>query len=340
MKKAIALILCAVMLLALCACGSQTAPAPAEQPASQPAAQPAGEPEGQPAALSFPEKDVTIICPFGAGGGTDALGRVVAEEATKITGKNFLVENKTGGSGAVGMGEGAAAAADGYTVTMITVEVNLLPLAGLASFQPTDLKPILLFNYDADAIFVRADSEYKTLDDLINASKANPGNLNLMTSGFPSHLWLAGAMLNDQSGAGFNIVQESGGAAEQITSLLGGHVDATIITAAEGKPYVESGDFRCLAVCNKGDIADVPSFEECGYEIVVGTWRGFAVPKDTPQEVCDYLEELFYGISQGEAMKSFLEKMSFGEMTLKSAEFAELIGREYEQFKPIVESFK
>ena len=340
MKKFLAMLLAVAMVFALCACGGAAKPAaePAVEPAAEAAAPETDAAEAAPA-ISFPERDVTIICPFGAGGGTDALGRVVAEEATKITGHNFLVENKTGGSGAVGMGEGAAAAPDGYTVSMITVEVNLLPLAGLASFQPSDLKPVLLFNYDADAIFVPAASKYQTLEDLVNAAKAAPGMTNLMVSGFPSHLWLAGAMLNEQSGAEFNLVQESGGAAEQITALLGGHVDATIITAAEGKPYVESGDFRCLAVCNEGDIEGVPTFADCGYDIVVGTWRGFAVPKDTPQEIVDYLEGLFYDISQGEAMKSFLETMSFGEMTLKSADFEALIAQEYEQFKPVIESF-
>ena len=346
MKRFVILALCLLMVLGLVSCAESATTTTATSATTATAATTVTEATTAATTsttakpLDFPKGDVTIICPFGAGGGTDAMGRVIADIASKKTGQNFLVVNKTGGSGAVGMGEGANAKPDGYTISMITVEVNLLPLAGLTNFQPDDLSPLVLFNYDADAIFVKADSKYHTLADLVNEGKANPGDINLMVAAFPSHPWIAGALLAEQSGAEFNLIQEAGGAAEQMTALLGGHVDAIAVTAAEGKAYVDSGDFRCLAVCAEGIIDGVPTFADSGYNINVGTWRGLAVPKDTPQEIKDYLEKLFSEIAASQELKDFLKSRSFGERFLNSADFAALIKSEYEQYKPIVEKYQ
>lgn len=339
MKKLIALLMAAVMVLSFSACG-QTATA-------QPAAEESGAGNVPTAAAEektaeFPTKEITIICPFSAGGGTDALARKLASLSEAELGQPVIVVNKTGGSGAVGMGEGAAASPDGYTVTMVTVECVLLPAAGLASFTTDDFTPIIRVNFDPAALFVRADSEYQTLDDFINAAKEKPGVITLMTDAYPAKSWLCGALLQEEAGVEFNIIPEAGGASEQISSLMGGHVEATLITPAEGAAYIESGDLRMLAVANSERDAkypDVPTFIDCGYNVEVGTWRGFVVPKNTPTEIVKVLNDAFTAAYETADMTEFLESSGFGAGYLNSEDFTALLKQQTEQYTPIIQKY-
>lgn len=340
MRKLIALLMSASIVL-ICAACTPAAPAPAQEPApAQSAETPAAPAAAE--AIAFPEKEITLICPFAAGGGTDALARQIAVLAEKELGESVIVVNKTGGSGAVGMGEGAFAAADGYTVTMVTIECVLLPAAGLASFTADDFTPIIRINFDPAAMFVRADGPYQTLEDLINAAKEKPGEITLMTDAYPAKSWLCGALLQEEAGVEFNIIPEAGGAAEQISSLLGGHVEATLITPAEGAAYLESGEFRMLAVANSErdtNYPDVPTIYECGYNVEVGTWRGLVVPKDTPADVVKVLNDAFTAAYEQPEMAEFLANTGFGAGYLNSADFTELLNQQAQQYTPIVEKY-
>ena len=315
MKKIAAVLLCLVMALScLAGCGSSAS------------------------TDEFPSKDITLIVPFAAGGGTDALARKLAEIVEKQSGVSIVVENKTGGSGAVGMAEGAAAKADGYTVTMTTVEAVLLPLAGLASFEAADFTGICRVNFDAAALVVKADNPANTLQEFIANSDSSTV---INTSAFPTNYWLTGAMLKDASGVDFNLVEEPNGAAAEIQNLLGGHVDSIVCTMAEVAQYVQSGDFKILAVASNERstveaFANVPTFKECGYEIEVGTWRGFMVPKDTPADVVAKLDELFTAAHDSDEFKEFLNTMGFGAGYLNSADFAKLVEDQTAQYGPVI----
>lgn len=294
------------------------------------------------AAEAFPEKEITLICPFAAGGGTDALARQIAVLAEEELGESVLVVNQTGGSGAVGMAAGAVADPDGYTVTMVTVECVLLPAAGLASFTADDFTPIIRINFDPAAMFVKADSPYETLEDLLKAAEEKPGEVTLMTDAYPAKSWLTGALLQEEAGVEFNIIPEAGGAAEQISSLLGGHVEATLITPAEGAAYIESGDLRMLAVASDerdANYEDVPTFYDLGYNVEVGTWRGLVVPKDTPEDVVKVLNDAFTAAYEKPEMAEFLASTGFGAGYLNSADFTELLAQQAEQYTPVVEKY-
>lgn len=337
MKKSITLLLTLAMLFSLVACGRQNPTTEPNAAGNNPSSA-----DGEPVKTAFPEKEITIICPFSAGGGTDALARQLAVLAEDELGQTVIVENKTGGSGAVGMGEGAAAAPDGYTVTMVTVECVLLPAAGLASFTVDDFTPIIRVNFDPAALFVRADSPYQTVEEFLAAAKENPGEVTLMTDAYPAKSWLCGALLQEEAGVVFNIIPEAGGASEQISSLLGGHVEATLITPAEGAAYIESGDLRMLAVAapeKDASYPDVPTFYDCGYNVEVGTWRGFVVPKDTPSEVVKVLNDAFTAAYERTEMTEFLENTGFGAGYLNSEDFAALLVQQAEQYTPVVKKY-
>lgn len=290
----------------------------------------------------YPSKEVKLIVPFGAGGGTDALARKIAEIVEKQSGISMIVENKTGGSGAVGMAEGAAATADGYTVTMTTVEAVLLPLAGLANFKAEDFKGIARVNFDAAALIVRTDNPANTVDEFVENAKGAAAPVNINVSAFPTNYWLCGAMLKELSGVDFNLVEEPDGASAEIQNLLGGHVDSIICTVAEAAQYVESGDFKVLAAASSErneKFPEIPTFKESGLEIEVGTWRGFMVPKDTDDAIVQTLSEAIKKAYDSDEFKEFLDTMGFGEGYLDAADFATLVKEQTEQYGPIIEQY-
>lgn len=291
----------------------------------------------------FPTKSISLIVPFGAGGGTDALARKLAEIVEKQSGVQLIVENKTGGSGAVGMAEGAMAKPDGYTVTMTTVEVVLLPAAGLASFKPSDFKGIIRVNFDPAALIVQKKNPANTLKEFVANAKTASKPVSLNVSAFPTNYWLCGAMLKEKSSANFNLVEEPNGAAQEIANLLGGHVDAIICTMAEAAQYVASGDFKFLAVASdtrNANFPDVPTFNDEGFDIEVGTWRGFMVPKDTDAAVVAKLDSLFTAAYKSTDFQEFLKKMGFGDGYLNSEDFAKLVSAQSAQYNPIIAKYK
>ena len=136
-----------------------------------------------PAAAEYPERPITLIVPWGAGGGTDATGRMIAGLLKDELGQPVNVVNRTGGSGVVGHSAIANAAPDGYTIGVVTVEIGMMHWAGLTELTGKDYTPIALYNYDAAGLQVRADSEWKTAKDVVDAIKANPGKFKASGTG-------------------------------------------------------------------------------------------------------------------------------------------------------------
>src|ERR687897_884936 len=146
------------------------------------------------AQAAYPNRPVTIICPWGAGGGTDATARIIAAVMEKELKQPFNVVNRTGGSGVVGHDAIAKAAPDGYTLGLITVEITMMHHVGLTPLRHTDYTPIGLVNADPAGINVRVDSPYKSVKELLAAIKASPGKLKASGTGQGGiwHLAIAG----------------------------------------------------------------------------------------------------------------------------------------------------
>lgn len=297
MKKLIALALSLALVLSLAACGGKT---------NEPQQPDNGGTET--AAVDFSTKNVTCIVPYDAGGGTDAVMRGLAD-AAKGSFKNISVENRSGAGGATGMLYGANAAPDGTTITMITVELATLEAMGNnAGLTYTQFKPIMLVNSACAAITVKADDDrFNTLEDFIEYSKNN--EVQVGNSGLGAIWHLAAAGLAKTAGTEFKHVGYDG-AAGAITDLLGGHIDAVAVSYAEVNSFVQSGDLKVLAVMANDRldaIPDVPTCKECGYDAVLGTWRGLGVPASTPDEIVDELYRIF---SEAAASDQFVEFMN------------------------------
>lgn len=301
MKKLIALALSLVMALSLVACGggsTTTTPDSSTPDNSGDAAQ----------TVDFSNKNVTCVVPYDAGGGTDAVMRGLAD-AAKGSFKNISVENRSGAGGATGMLYGATAANDGTIITMITVELATLEAMGNnAGLTYTQFKPIMMVNSACSAITVKADDDrFNTLEDFIEYSKTN--EVQVGNSGIGAIWHLAAAGLAKTAGTEFKHVGYDG-ANGAITDLLGGHIDAVAVSYSEVNSFVQSGDLKVLAVMSNDRleaIPDVPTCIECGYDAVLGTWRGLAVPASASDEVVDELYRIF---SEAAASDQFIEFMN------------------------------
>ena len=177
MKKAIALLLSlTAMASALFAQGSAEAAGSSKK------------------AVDYPKKNITMICPWSAGGGTDAVLRALCGTAEKYLGVGITVENKTGGAGAIGHAAIKNAKPDGYTVGMITFELNSLPQQGLIDFTYADFDPLIRVNADAATLTVKADAPYNSVKEFVDYCKAHPGEVSIGNSA-PGSVWHIGAGL-------------------------------------------------------------------------------------------------------------------------------------------------
>ncbi|WP_166241123.1 tripartite tricarboxylate transporter substrate binding protein [Paenibacillus turpanensis] len=298
----------------------------------------AGSPSGQ--APVFPKKPITLIVPFAAGGGTDTTARALARTAEKYLKQPVTVVNKTGGGGSVGMTEGSNARNDGYTVTVVTVELTTLSHLGLSPITYESFKPVGMMNYEPAAITVRADSPWKTMNEFLEHAKANPGQVKLGNSGTGAIWHLAAAALEKGTGTKFNHIPFEG-AAPAITALLGGHVDAVPVSPPEVKSQVESGNLRSLAVLDDKPAEVLPGVktfkEETGKEFgYIGTWRGLGVPKETPDEIVQVLSDGFKKGMEDPEFKDFMKKNGLTIVFKDGKEFGQYMKENHEKFGKLI----
>jgi tripartite-type tricarboxylate transporter receptor subunit TctC len=284
----------------------------------------------------YPNKPIEIIVPFAPGGGTDAVGRSLAEALKKELDQDVVVVNKPGGSGSVGMNEGLTAKPDGYKLTMVTREVTSLPLQGLANFETLDFKFVGNINRDPGVLVVSGDSTYKSVSDLVTALEKNPGQMKFAASAVPNYYAI---QFGNEAKVKFTTIPFQG-AAPAIVEILGGRADFGIYNPAEIKAQLESGDLKPLAVMSEERISslkDVPTFKEEGLEIISETYRGIAVPKDTPKEVVKILEAALAKAAKDPALTDFMEKSFLGQKYMNSSEFTDFIKEDIKVLTPILE---
>lgn len=301
---------------------------------------PASSGGGADAKPNFPTKPVTLIVPYAAGGGTDATARALAKATEKHLGQTITIVNKTGGGGAVGFTEGATAKPDGYTATMVTVELTTLPHLKLTQITYENFKPIAQINFDPSAITVKADAPWNTVQEFFEYAKANPGKVKVGNSG-PGSIWhLAAAAMGKDMGVEFNHVPYDG-AAPAVTALLGGHIDMVPVSPAEVKAHVDAGTLKTLAIVDSKPseaLSGVKTLEELtGVKtLYLGPWRGVVVPKDTPDNVVKVLTDAFMKGAEEAEFKNYMNKSGLGIAIKDSAGFAQLMKESHEAFGKIV----
>ena len=273
---------------------------------------------GTPASAAYPERPITIIVPWGAGGGTDATARILATLMEQRLGVPVSVVNRTGGSGVVGHSAIATATPDGYTLGVVTVEIGMMHWQGLTDLTYEDYTPLALYNDDPAGLQVRSDSEWETAQAVLDAVKASPGEHKVSGTGQGGiwHLALAGML--EEAGIDPNAAPwvPSQGAAPGLQDLVAGGVDIVTCSVPEAQALLEAGRVKSLAVMSaerNPTFPDVPTLKEAtGLDWTIAAWRGIAGPADLPQEVVDVLVPVLKEIHDGQEFRDFMAQRGFG----------------------------
>ncbi len=270
------------------------------------------------ALAAYPERPITLIVPWGAGGGTDATARIIASLLEKELGQPVTVVNRTGGSGVVGHAAIASANPDGYTIGIITVEIGMMHWQGLTELNGASYTPIGIVNADPSGVQVRADAPYKDVKDLVAAIKANPGKFKASGTGQGGiwHLAIAG-MLKDMKVDPASVPWvPSNGAAPGLQDLVAGGVEVVPCSLPEARSLIDAGKVKSLAIMADKRATLYPNLptlkEETGSAWTMAAWRGIAAPKGLPKDVSDKLDAAIKKIVASKDYTDFMAKQGYG----------------------------
>lgn len=301
MKRIIALLLCVVICVAFAACGKTAAPAASENSIV---------PKG------YPDKDVTIVLPYGAGSSQEAILRTACayvEEKYDLK-HSFVIVNKEGASGEIGLTAAYTAPHDGYTLAMFHSPHLTLDIVRSeeCAFKYTEFAPICNFMIDPTCWYVNGENKetYPDFQSLVDAALANPGTISVACGGLNTSEGRFIQQVQRETGAEFKIVPIDNDA-EFVAMLLGGHVDALVCQLGDVLNHVQDGEFYPLIVGTsekEAKIPDVPTVSELGYTMESYSMRSLAALADTPAEIYDFL------------VAAFSEAMASDEVAAKAAE--------------------
>jgi tripartite-type tricarboxylate transporter receptor subunit TctC len=284
-------------------------------------------------AQSYPNRPITFVVPWGAGGGTDTTARYFATMLEKELGQPVNVVNRTGGSGVVGHSAIASAPPDGYTLGMITVEISMMHWQGLTDLTPASYTPLALVNADPAGFTVRADSQWKSVKEVLDYAKANPGKLKASGTGQGGiwHLALAGLLNEAKIPAAAIPWVPSNGAAPAMQDLAAGGVDVVTCSLPEARALIDAGKARPLAVMDSKPSALFPNAptmkQAAGVDYTVSAWRGIAGPKGMPKDVSDKLIAAIKKTWDSKEFKDFASSKGYGTEWAAGDEFAKFMAK-------------
>lgn len=288
---------------------------------------------------AFPERPITLIVPWDAGGSTDQTARALAKAAEAHLGQPVVVVNKPGASTTLGMSELAAARPDGYTIGTLSSTTYLIPLRGRA--VPYDmLKSFAYVSYYGDnliGIAVLADSKWQSLKDLVEDGKASPGKIKYGTAGVGSTQHLTTEAVQLATGAKFVHVPQKGSAASG-PALLGRHVDFITETSVWA-PHVEAKAVRLLAITtpSRADAyPQVPTLKELGYESMRSV-QAIIAPAGVPEPVRARLESAFRKATADEAFRGAMKRLQMQVIDLPGKDVEVIVRKEIEQARTLID---
>ena len=267
---------------------------------------------GAGSALAFPDRAVNYIIAFNPGGESDISARLQQPYFAEVTGQNLTIQYQAGAGGAQAWSTLNSHPGDGLTIMGTNLpHIILQPLLQDPGYETADLTNIYMFHFTPDALIVRADSEYETVQDVIDAATEAPGALLAGGSATNSANHIANQLFANETGAELTYIPYTGTGAT-VPALLGGEVEMlwgyTTIAAAQGD------EVRMLAVAQEERhplFPDVPTFRELGIDMVGGAYRGIAVPADTPEEIRQQLSDIIGEINANPEFIAQMEEAGF-----------------------------
>ncbi|MBI3433784.1 MAG: tripartite tricarboxylate transporter substrate binding protein [Proteobacteria bacterium] len=279
-----------------------------------------------PAKAEFPEKPVEMTILFGSTAKT--IAQVLSSEMSKHLGKPVVPVDRTGGGGSVGYSHVKGSAADGYSIVWNSNSISTAHYQGNMTLGYKDFAPIALISVESPAVAVRANSGWKTLQDIAKAAKAGSGKLKVGHSGNGSFTHVVAAAIFNQLGVGDRIIYVPYDAGKAPTELLGGRIDVAVQWPGQFISHMQAGTVNLVAVTGServNQVKTVPTAKEQGVDVELTMWRGLAAPAGTPVPVLKKLEAAAKMVADSTQFKATLEKLG-AEVNFKPAdEFAKLI---------------
>ncbi len=290
----------------------------------------------------WPERPVTIVVPAGAGGGTDATARMLAERLRDKFGVPFNVVNQGQGGGVVGINTIKTAEADGYTIGVIYNFAHYAPM-GQADFNASDFTPIAQYNFDPAGFNVRANSEWNSIGDALDAIKAAPADYSIACGGGCGGSWpIAAATLMSEWGIDLSQVRmiAGQGAAGALQDMVAGGFDVVPSSVPEAGALIQAGRVKSLAVFGSERLAafpDIPTLsEQTDLDLTLGAWRGVVAPVGLDAEIAGELAEAMSDIVSDESWQAQMAERGFGVQWRDTEAFADFMASEEGSVREIV----
>ena len=292
-------------------------------------------------------KAITYLVPFPAGGTTDVLGRLIAQKLGPVLGTTVIIDNKGGAGGSVGSEVGSRAAPDGFTlvggtVSSHAINVSLYPKIGYDPIK--SFAPVTLIGTNPVVLVVSQSSPYKTLKEVIAASKAKSGGLSSASAGTGTSQHLALELLAFKSGVKFTHIPYKG-SGPAIQDAIGGQVDMMFDTTVVAGPHIQSGKLRAIAVTSAKRLAsmpDVPTVAESGvkglgdFEVV--SWQAIFVPAGTPAPIVERLHKEIRTILAQPEMQDKLKGFGMEPADLSTTQIAAFQKAEVEKWAQVIKA--
>lgn len=296
------------------------------------------------ASAQYPERPITMIVPFEAGGTTDIIGRIVADHLSTELGRAVVVENRSGSGGTVGTSIASRALPDGYTILLATTGTHSInPNLRKVPYDPVgDFAPISVAAETPVLIVVNPTTKINTLEDLAKTGKEHPDSLNFASAGIGSTAHLAGELFNELTGAKMTHIPYRG-AGPAINDVIGGRVPVFMNNIPPLVAHVKAGTLRPLAVASPNRsslLPDVPTSAEAGIPgLVVSGWFGILAPKGTPSAVVERLRMATASMQDSAKAKERLREVGAEvSVSASSEEFADYVSKELQNWKDIVKT--
>lgn len=294
------------------------------------------------AAAAWPDKPIRMVVPYSAGGGADGTARVVAQQLGQELGQQIIIDNKPGAGGVIGADNVAKSAADGYTVLYDASAFSVNPSLRKMPFDASkDFIPVSMVATAPQILVVPSASPFKTVAELLDYARKNPGTLNYASAGGGTGSHLAGEAFNEQAKVSLTHVPYKGGA-PAITDLVGGQVAAYFGNVASTAGFVKSGKLKALAVTTRSrlpNLPDVPTLSESGLPGYYAVeWNGVFVPRGTPADIVQRLNTALRAAINDPKVKQKLLELGLEPGANDSAEFAKFVQSEIARVAALVKT--
>lgn len=339
-KKLLSVLLAAAMVSSvLVGCsGKEASSAPDQSAGSTTQSTPATKDKN-----AYPNKDITVLIPKGAGGGTDTSARAFMQFVSEKlpSGVNMVGVNNPEGNGVISMEQLSSADGDGYTIGMVVVEAAMMPWQGQMTSTVSDYKAIAATIADPIALVVSADAPYDNLSEFVEYCEANPNTLTVGNAGTVSSTYIAAKQMADDLDLEIVHVPYETGTGDAIAALVGGHIDAVMSTPGNAKAQVEAGTLKYLGLMADNRMSlfpDIPTFkEEVGMEFELLSWACMCAPASINDEAYNYLCDTFRAVAESAEFKTYMENLGIEPVVVIGQDAQDMIERDSEMYRALIE---